>query len=56
MPVNLFEFLEQFMIETFLMKILRKLDQKVISLISLGNLKIKFHFRNKKSITFFAIF
>ena len=48
MPVKLFEFLEQFMIETFLMKLAQFAKTGSIGefFIPLRNLKIQFHFRN----------
>ena len=55
MPLKLFEFLDQFMIGTFLIKLTQ--FEKTGSIgklfISLENLKIKFHFQNSISITFF---
>ena len=54
MALKLFEFEEQFMMDTFLLKLtqLEKTESLRITFISLGNLIINFHFRNKKSITF----
>ena len=47
MPLKQFEFLEQFMIGQFLIKLTQfeKTGSKNKIFISLGNLKIKFHFR-----------
>ena len=54
MAVQLFEFLEQFMIEIFLIKLtqFKKTESLRKIFISPGNFIIKFHFRNKKSILF----
>ena len=58
MALKVFEFVEQFMMDTFLLKITQfeKTGSIVKTFISLGNLIINFHFRNKKSITFFVTF
>ena len=57
MPLKLFEFLEQFIIDTLLIKITQ--FEKIGSIgkifISRGNSIIKFHFRKKKSITPFSV-
>ena len=58
MAVKLFEFVEQFMMVTFLLKLTQFEKTRSIcrTFISLGILIINFHFRNKKSITFFVTF
>ena len=56
MALKLFEFVQQFMMDTVLIKLTK--FQKTGSIgktfISLGNLIINFHFRNSKSINFFV--
>ena len=58
MTSKLFEFQEQFMVDTFLLKLTQfeKTGSMDKTFISLGNLIINLHFRNKKSITFFVSF
>ena len=61
MVLKLFEFVEQFVMDTLLLK-LTKFEKTVKLLksipktfISLGNLIINFHFQNQKSITIFDV-
>ena len=58
MPLKLFEFLEQFIMKSFLIKLTQfeKTGSICKILISLGNLIIKFLSPNQKSITFFVNF
>ena len=59
MASQLFEFLEQLMIDTILIKLTQFEKTGFIGnifFISQGNSKIKFHLRNKKPITFFVTF
>ena len=55
MALQLFEFLEQFIFDNFLIKTNPIWENWInrLNFNSAGNLKIKFHFRNKKLITFF---
>ena len=48
MALKLFEFLEQFMVDTFSLKLAQfeKIGSIGITFISLGNLIINFHFQN----------
>ena len=52
------EFVEQFMMNTFMLKLTQfeKTGSIGKTSISLGNLIINFHFRNQNSITFFVTF
>ena len=54
MALKLFEFVKQFRMATFLLKLTQfeKTGSSRKTIISLGNLIINFHFRNQKSITF----
>ena len=56
MALNLFEFLEQFMIDTFLITLTRFEETGSIGkiFISVGNKKTNFHFQKQKSIMFFG--
>ena len=58
MALDLFEFTEQFMMDTFLLKLTQFDKNGSIgkTFILLGNLIINFHFGNKNSIAFFVIF
>ena len=58
MPLKRFDFQEQFMICSFLTKLTQfdKTEPIDKTFISLGKSIIKFHFRNKKSITFLVTF
>ena len=59
MPLKLFEFVEQFIMDTFFKLKLTQFDKTGSihkTFISLGNLISNFHFRNQKSITFFVTF
>ena len=58
MVLTLFEFVENFMMDIFFVKIdpFEKTGSIGKTLISLRNLKNNFHLRNLKSITFFVIF
>ena len=58
MALKLFEFVEKFMMHTFLFKLTQfeKTGSMGKTFSSLGNLIINFHFRNYKSITFFVTF
>ena len=58
MALKLFELVEQFMMNTLLLKLTQfeKTGSVHRIFISLGNLIINFHFRNQKSITFFQTF
>ena len=58
MHLKLFELLEQFMVDTFLIKLTQfeKTGSTSKSLIPLGNLKVKFSFRNQNSVTFLVNF
>ena len=55
MALRLFEFVEQFMLDTFSLKS-SQFEKTGSILFSLRNLIINFHFRNQKSITFFVTF
>ena len=56
MALKLSEFVEQFMMDTFLLKLTQFEKTGLIgkTFISLGYLIINFHFQNWKSITFFV--
>ena len=56
MALKLFEFVKQFMMDTFLLKMTQLEKNELIrkTFISLGYLITNFHFRNQKSITFFV--
>ena len=58
MASELFEFLEQIMIDTFSIKLTQfeKTGSIGKNFISVGTSIIKFHFRNNNSITFFGTF
>ena len=60
MALKLFEFLEQFKIDTFLRKLTQfgktGLIGKFFVSLRLRNPRMKFHFRNWKSTTFFVTF
>ena len=58
MALKLFEFVEQFIMNTFLIKLTQfeKTGSIGKTSISLGNLITNFHFRNLKSITCFVTF
>ena len=58
MVLKLFEFSKQFIMVNFLLQLtqLEKTGSIGKTFISPGNLIINFHFRNKKSITFFMTF
>ena len=58
MALKLLKFVEQFMMDTFLLKLTQfeKTGSIGISFISLGNLIINFQFRNEKFIKFFVNF
>ena len=58
MPLKLFEIVEQFMMDNFVIKSnqFEKTGSIGKTFISLGYLIINFHFRNKRSITFFVTF
>ena len=58
MALKLFEFVEQFMMDIFLLKLTQfeKTGSIGKTIISLGNLIIIFHFQNKKSVKFFVTF
>ena len=58
MSLKVFEFVEQFMMKTFLFELTHYEITGSIreTLISLENLIINFHFRNLKSIMFFVTF
>ena len=56
MALKLFGFVEQFMMDTFVLKLnqVKKTGSIGKTIISLGNLIINFQFRNQKSIIFFV--
>ena len=58
MPLKLFEFLEQFITGTFLMKLIQfeKNGSRRKIFILLGDLNFKFHFKNYNLFTFFVTF
>ena len=58
MPLKRFEFLQQFVSDTVLIKSTQfeKIGPIGKFFIPLGNMIINFHFRNKKSVTFFVTF
>ena len=58
MTLKLFEIVEQFIMDNFLLKLTQfeKIGPIVITFISMENLIINFHFQNYKSIKFFVNF
>ena len=58
MALKLFEFVEQSMMDTLMLKLTQfeKTGPTGITFISLGSQIINFHFQNQKSITFFVTF